>query len=262
MNESLKRIIEETLDHNKLLKEKSVSQSQRGLIFSKRKQYGSKKNTPKKWKWIWNSDWENKGKLPKRKKPEKTDEEEVDEVVDADGNIQTGDKSNDFNVKGVTSPKTSDEYARAVGGQMGGAGLDGGGNAARLMRYFGEEDMSKVLGAETIEKDLPYDDAKEHFEDELEVPEDEIEDRLKELGYESDYAEGVLRLVENPKEYVRDYLESILSKKTNINDVVEKDDEEKTINPIIKKQIDVLKQTLKDNGISTKQFLSYIKNNE
>lgn len=41
------------------------SQKQRGLIFARRDQYGSKKNTPKKWKWIWDEDWENKGKLPK-----------------------------------------------------------------------------------------------------------------------------------------------------------------------------------------------------
>ena len=44
----------------------ATSQSQRGLIFSKRDQYGSKEKTPKKWKWIWDEDWENKGKLPKK----------------------------------------------------------------------------------------------------------------------------------------------------------------------------------------------------
>ena len=198
-----------------------------------------------------------------KKLPETTEEQEVDEIVDAEGNIATGDETNDFNVKGITSPKTSDEYARAVGGQMGGAGLDGGGNAARLMRYFGEEDMSKALGyEETLAQDKDYDEAKEYFEDELEIPEDEAEERLEKMGYEEDYPEGTVRLVEDPKEYVQKYLESILSKKTKMNDVVEKDNEEKNINPIIKKQIEVLKQTLKDNGISTKRFLSYIKNNE
>jgi hypothetical protein len=48
------------------------SQAQRGLIFSRRDQYGSKKNTPKRWKWVWDEDWENKGKLPKRKKKKKS----------------------------------------------------------------------------------------------------------------------------------------------------------------------------------------------
>lgn len=48
------------------LEEKTKSQAQRGLIFSKRNKYGTKENTPDKSKWIWNPDWENKGKLPKK----------------------------------------------------------------------------------------------------------------------------------------------------------------------------------------------------
>jgi hypothetical protein len=48
-----------------LLTEEAQSQAQRGLIFSKRNKYGSKENTPEEDKWIWNTDWENKGKLPK-----------------------------------------------------------------------------------------------------------------------------------------------------------------------------------------------------
>jgi len=46
------------------------SQSQRGLIFARRDKYGSKAKTPKKWKWIWDEGWENKGKLPKKAKNE------------------------------------------------------------------------------------------------------------------------------------------------------------------------------------------------
>ena len=42
------------------------SQAQRGLIFSKRDQYKTKAKTPKKWKWVWDEDFENKGKLPKK----------------------------------------------------------------------------------------------------------------------------------------------------------------------------------------------------
>lgn len=47
------------------------SQQQRGLIFGKRNQYGSKENTPKKWSWIWDEGWENKGKLPRKVKKAK-----------------------------------------------------------------------------------------------------------------------------------------------------------------------------------------------
>jgi predicted Zn-ribbon and HTH transcriptional regulator len=53
------------------------SQSQRGLIFSKRKKYGSESDTPKKWKWIWEEGWENKGKLPKKVKKKKKNENTI-----------------------------------------------------------------------------------------------------------------------------------------------------------------------------------------
>ena len=49
----------------------AVSQSQRGLIFGKRTKYGSKKDTPKKYKWIWDEGWENKGSLPEKVKESK-----------------------------------------------------------------------------------------------------------------------------------------------------------------------------------------------
>jgi hypothetical protein len=56
------------------------SQSQRSLIFAKRDQYGSYKETPKKWKWIWSKDWENKGKLPERVS-EKIVKESLEEFI-------------------------------------------------------------------------------------------------------------------------------------------------------------------------------------
>jgi len=40
------------------------SEQQRKLIFAKRGQYGSVEKTPKKWKWVWEDGWGNKGKLP------------------------------------------------------------------------------------------------------------------------------------------------------------------------------------------------------
>lgn len=48
----------------------AVSQAQRRLIFGKRNQYKTEKRTPKKWKWIWSEDYENKGKLPEKIKKE------------------------------------------------------------------------------------------------------------------------------------------------------------------------------------------------
>ena len=58
------------------------SQAQRGLVFSKRDQYGSKNKTPKKWKWIWEDEWENKGKLPKKVKKKKKVNEAWGEKLD------------------------------------------------------------------------------------------------------------------------------------------------------------------------------------
>ena len=67
----------------------AVSQKQRGLIFSKRNKYGTKKNTPKKFKWIWDEGWENKGELPETsesKLPKFTDfiKEDKKEVIQED----------------------------------------------------------------------------------------------------------------------------------------------------------------------------------
>jgi hypothetical protein len=36
----------------------SKTEEQRKFIFAKRSQYGSNENTPKDWKWIWESEWE------------------------------------------------------------------------------------------------------------------------------------------------------------------------------------------------------------
>jgi hypothetical protein len=33
------------------------TEKQRRFIWAKRRQYGNKKSTPKKWKWIWKPEW-------------------------------------------------------------------------------------------------------------------------------------------------------------------------------------------------------------
>lgn len=33
------------------------SEKQRRFIFAKRRQYGKKKDTPKRWKWVWGEEW-------------------------------------------------------------------------------------------------------------------------------------------------------------------------------------------------------------
>ena len=44
------------------------SKQQLKLIWAIRRKYGKKKNAPKKWKWVFEEGWENKGKLPKKVK--------------------------------------------------------------------------------------------------------------------------------------------------------------------------------------------------
>lgn len=251
MEESLKHIIEETFE----------SKKQQRFFYAKANDKSLSKKERKKWaKWAK----ENSKKTNFKKLPEKAEEEiEMDEIVDDDGNIIKGSIPPDYNTRGTTSKSTTDDVARAVGGQMGGAGLDGGGNAARLMRYFGESDMSGALGyEETLGDDVTYEEAKKYFEEELDLPEDEVKERLQQMGYIERAPKGVVRLVENPKDYVRDYVESVLSRRTKPNDVVEKDELEAELNPIIKRQLDTLKQTMKDNGVSIKQALDFLKNNE
>jgi hypothetical protein len=34
------------------------TEKQRRFIFAKRREYGDRKNTPKKFKWIWGKEWE------------------------------------------------------------------------------------------------------------------------------------------------------------------------------------------------------------
>lgn len=42
------------------------SESQRKMIFARRNKYKTKKDTPAKWKFIWDKGWENKGDLPEK----------------------------------------------------------------------------------------------------------------------------------------------------------------------------------------------------
>jgi hypothetical protein len=65
LKEAVKDAVNDRLDGADFpINEEAKSQSQRGLIFGKRNQYKTKEATPDKWKWIWDEDWENKGKLP------------------------------------------------------------------------------------------------------------------------------------------------------------------------------------------------------
>jgi hypothetical protein len=188
---------------------------------------------------------------------------EVDEIVDANGDIKYGDTPGNPNAY-VRSKKTSDEVVSATMGQMGTFGILGGPtNANKTLKYWAESDMSKALGAdETIANpEVDYDDAVDYFEDDLEVPEDEAKERVKKFGYDPELPDGKMRLIENPLEYIKEYL----AKKTKNRELVKKienESEKKQITPIIRRQLQSIKQTLKDNDLTLQDITEYLEDNE
>jgi hypothetical protein len=241
MNKFIEQVIEETFK----------SQAQQGLFFAKAK-------TSKKWKKMADefadkTDWSKK--LPKHvKKSKKKESEEqmlskevhngeVDEIVDADGNIKTGSEPGNPNAY-IRSKKTTDQVAKATMGQMGSFGVLGGATGAnKTLKYWAEADMSKALGNEIKnDSDKDLEDAVEYFEKDLEVPEDEAKDRAEKMGFDDELPDGKIRLIENPKKYIEEYL----AKKGRDGELVKKHPTEpvkKTISPIIKRQLGSMKQT-------------------
>ena len=149
-------------------------------------------------------------------------------------------------------------------GQMGSFGVLGGATGAnKTLKYWAESDMSKALGADDImaSADTDFEDAVDTFEDELDVPEDEAKERAKQMGYDPQLPDGKLRLIEDPGKYIEEYL----TQKTKKNGLVTKQPAEamkKDVNPIIKKQLGSLKQSLKSNGLSMSDITEYLADDE
>ncbi len=226
MNQFIKQVIEE----------KFVSKKQQRFFYAKANEKGASTKEKKKWgKWAK----EFSDKTDFEKIPEKVEKEtEMDEIVDADGNIASSDKPTNLATKGVTVKDTTDDYVQSYMNTIGTFGAFGPAskNISQL-KYWAE-------GVELTKKDM------------LEIAMD------KSLGYDEKLKDtDKVRLVENPKKFVEEYLESIMSKRTKVNDVLEKDEETK-MSPIIRRQIKVLLNTLKDNGISPSVILKHTEDNE
>lgn len=247
-----------------VIDEKFVSKAQQGLFFAKAKHN-------KKWKKMadeFADKTPNFKSLPQYKKKKTTkkaaEESEVDEIVDADGNIATGDMPGNLNGF-IRAKKTTDQTVKSAMGQMGTFGILGGVSGAnKTLKYWAEADMSKALGAqETIldPKVDNYEDAEEYFEDELDVPEDEAKDRVEKMGYDKELPDGKIRLIENPKKYIEEYI----AQKVKDGDLVKKSELEKTkknLNPILLKQLKSIKQSLRNNGLTSKDITEYLEDNE
>jgi hypothetical protein len=245
MNNFIKQVIEE----------KFASKAQQRFFFAK-----SKGGKNKKWsKWAKEfSDDTDYSKIPDKV------EKEVDEIVDDKGNIAMNKKPTNFDKVGITQNKTTDEVVKSAYGAMGAIGKVSGRGAMNTMKYWAESDMSKVLGADKLltRDDVDYEEAKDEYED-LGI-EDPIEQdkRAKQLGFDPNLPDGQTRLVENPKKYMEEYIESVLSKKKVDNDIVSKETEMKEISPIIKKQIKSLKNSMDSHNLTIDDIMNHLKDNE
>lgn len=250
MNNFIKQVIEETF----------ASKKQQRYFYSKASDKTLKPKERKKWE-KWSKEFSDKTDF--KKLPEKV-KKDVDEIVDNNGDFISGSKDGDANTKGVTSKSTTDNVTSTGMGMMGAFGLGGAINTSKTLKYWAESDMSKTLGyQDTLGQDIDYNSAKDHFEDNLGLPDDEAEERIEMMGYDPKLPKGKIRLIENPNEYIEQYIETILRKKNKINDIVKKDTlESKTVNPIIKKQITSLKQTLKDNKLTVNDITKYLEEDD
>ena len=246
MNNFIKQVIEE----------KFASKAQQRFFYAKANEKGKPKKEKKKWsKWAKEfSDDTDYDKIPN--KVEK--EEEVDEIVDAAGNFAKSKKPGDFNTKGISSNSTSDEVALTGAGQSSISPKLGMG----YRRYWGESDMSKALGAEdTIMDDANYEEAKKKFIELGVTDPKELEDRLGQMGYDPKLPDDKVRLVENPKKFMEEYIDNLLKQKGKDNDVLSKEEEveEVEINPIVAKQIKSLKNSMKTYGLKPDHILKGLK---
>ena len=253
MNNFIKQVIEE----------KFASKAQQRFFYAKAK--GGKN---KKWsKWAKEfSDKTDYSKIPD--KVEK--EEEVDEIVDKHGDFLTSKKPSDLNSRGVSSDSTSDEVAKTGKGMMGNYGMT---KVQNYTKFWGEGKLTKgklieiamkdALGFEaTMGNDANYEEAEEYFEKDLGLDSEETEDRMDQMGYDKNLPDDKVRLVENPKKYMEEYIESILKGRSKDNDVLEKEKEEvepKEIHPIIKRQLNSLKNSMDSHGLTADDVINYIK---
>ena len=244
MDKYIKNIIEETFK----------SKKQQRLFFAKANDKSLSKKERLKWENMAKefSDDTNYKKLPDEV------EKEVDEIVDEKGNFGTSNIPITRS-SGAASKKTTDQVVKTGYGMLGNVGVHG---SHTSLRYWGESNMVHALGYKsTLGVDANEKDAKKFFKNDLGIDEPEADERLAQMGYDKNLKGDKVRLIENPKQYVQDYVESVLSKKSKSDDLVNKEvdeDVEKDLEPIIRKQILALKNTLTKNDISIKDVIKLL----
>ena len=236
-----------------VIEEKFTSKKQQRFFYAKANDESLSKKESDKWKKMADamSDDTNFKKIPEVAEDEEGD---VEEIVNAKGNIQRGGKPTNANTKGVTSKKTSNQTAKGYAGQMGTHGVHG---THTSLRYWAESDMSKSLGYDdTLGEDDSFEEAYKHFTKELKLTHEDAIERLEKMGYDQKLPDDKVRLVENPKKFMKDYMETVLTKKNSNGEIV--NSEKKDINPIIKRQLSSLKTTLNKNNLTIDDIKEYL----
>lgn len=241
MDNFIKQIIDESF----------ASKKQQRYFYAKSQDKDLKPKERKKWKKMAS---EFSSETDFKKIPEKV-ESEIDEVVDEMGNIVR--KKVPIFKPNSSDKKTSDEVVKTGAGSMGSHGVSG---THTTLRYWAESDMSKALGyEETLGKDKDKESAEEYFTDDLGLSDEEAKERLGQMGYDDDLEDEKVRLIENNKKYIQDFIESVLAKKNRDSEIIEKSD---SINPIILKQIKSLKNSLSSNNLTIRDVINYFKDDE
>lgn len=256
-----------------IIEEKFESKSQQRYFFAKANDKTLSKKERAKWKkWAEEfSDETDYEEIPDKVKKEAEElllgknekEVEVDEIVDELGNIGRDKTPTDAPAKGITQKRTTDQVVKTSAGQMGNHGIGGMKGGTHTTQWASESDNSKALGSDTMEKDMSYDEALKYFMGDLGLDEKEAEEKMADLGYDKKLAkrdDDKVRLVENPKVFIERYIDEVILNKQEVEELI--DDKEKEINPIIQKQLTTLKKVMKNNGLSVKDILKYLKDNE
>lgn len=254
MNNFIKQVIEE----------KFASKAQQRYFYAQASKGGKK---GKKWAKLADefSSKTNFKDIPD--KVENKEEADVEEIVDDKGNISRSNISVNAKNVSTTSKERTDKAVNAAYGSM---GIPAGGYGAQTsLRQWGtlwedtesieEIEMDSALGYDdTLGADATYDEALKHFTKNLGIPEDEAKERLEAMGYIPDQKD-LVRLVENPKTFIKDYIESVLVNKGKDSDIIDNKSSDSEINPLVLKQLESLKKTLSKNNIPLEKIINHLK---
>ena len=142
-------------------------------------------------------------------------EEEVDEIVDKDGNIARGKRPTNLDATNVTSNSTTDDAEKASHPQQGYTGI----KVANYVRYAIEEEltkeklieiaMQKALGADEIlhDEDMDYEKATDELED-LGVT-DPVENSYNRFFVEDDF-------IKTFNDYIKQFNNDVLTKQIKV----------------------------------------------